>query len=485
MASPPPPAATSNPYDRHAEKVGATLRSIGTVASTTRRYVLALAVVAVAALVAGVVTHMALDRYRLATAQIREAEQQRLLAQRAALFGVWLAEAPADRRLAIAGQMDLVADRLAATTAPGAPIWGVVQLARAIADADPAAVTPAMPEVDALAREATAAVARIDATYADLTEESDRAIAALRRVVVLVLLLAVGLLAAEGFLVVRPLVRRMERRLADDAHQAAELMASRNRLSADLSRATAELSEARRAADQANLAKSRFLAAAGHDLMEPVAALGLFIGTLERHLRDDTGRAVVTGLREARRTMHDRLESLLEVSRLEAGLIRPQRTTVALAPIMARLDRRHRPRAEAKTIELRVVESTASIQTDPDLFERILDQFLANAVLYTEPGGRVLLGCRRDGRRMRVEVHDSGVGIPEGKRRRIFEEFVQLPDPGRERGEGIGLGLAIVDRIARLLGLPLEVRSVVGKGSVFAVAAPLAPRPALLRNRAA
>ena len=229
--------------------------------------------------------------------------------------------------------------------------------------------------------------------------------------------------------------------------------------------------QAREAAEEANVAKSRFLAAAGHDLRQPLHALGFFVDALQEQSLPPDGRVVVNNIRRSVDAMEDLFNSLLDVSRLDAGIVRPRIATIALAPLMERVRLEYDPVAPQKDLSLIVARNSLFVRSDPVLLERIMRNLVANAVRYTDRG-RVILGARRDAHSVRIEVWDSGRGIPKDKHREIFQEFRQLDNPQRDRRKGLGLGLAIVERLVKLLDHPLELRSQLGKGSVFAVTVP-------------
>ncbi len=229
--------------------------------------------------------------------------------------------------------------------------------------------------------------------------------------------------------------------------------------------------QARTAAEEANVAKSRFLAAAGHDLRQPLHALGFFVDALQEQSLPADGRSIVSNIRRSVDVMEDLFNSLLDVSRLDAGIVRPRVATIALAPLMERVRVEYEAAARDKELSLRVPRNSLFVRSDPVLLERIMRNLVSNAVRYTDRG-KIVLGARRGADRIRIEVWDSGRGIPKDKHREIFQEFRQLDNPQRDRRKGLGLGLAIVERLVKLLNHPLEVRSQLGKGSLFAVTVP-------------
>jgi two-component system, sensor histidine kinase len=228
---------------------------------------------------------------------------------------------------------------------------------------------------------------------------------------------------------------------------------------------------AKEAADDANVAKSRFLAAASHDLRQPLHALGFFVENLQHYSLPEDGRNVVLNIRRSVAAMDDLFDSLLDISRLDAGIVQPHVTTVSLGVLFERIRAEYEPFAQRRGITLRVAKTRAFVRSDPALLERIIRNLLTNAVRYTDQGG-VVLGCRRSGDRLRIEVWDSGRGIPAQRHREIFLEFIQLENPERDRRKGLGLGLAIVERLSKLLDHAIEMRSAPGKGSMFAVSVP-------------
>ncbi|BAI73083.1 two-component hybrid sensor and regulator [Azospirillum sp. B510] len=233
-------------------------------------------------------------------------------------------------------------------------------------------------------------------------------------------------------------------------------------------RTEAELHRAREEADQANDGKSKFLAAASHDLRQPVQSLYLFTAALGDRIQGHPALPILDNIRQGLDTLKGLLDGLLDMSRLESGKIVAAPVEVRLNQLLGRLVAEYGPRATQKGLELRAVPTRAWVRTDPAHLERILRNLVENALRYTGKG-KVLLGCRRTSSGMRVEVWDTGVGIPADRLEDIFEEFTQL---GERSERGLGLGLAIVKRLSRLLGHPVTVRSWEGRGSVFAVELP-------------
>jgi len=248
---------------------------------------------------------------------------------------------------------------------------------------------------------------------------------------------------------------------------------------ADISeeRATQDaLSRAHQEAVVATRAKSEFLAAASHDLRQPLHAMALFISALGRRVKDPETVEIVEHLRTAVESMRHMFGALLDISKLDAGALTPAPEDFPVSDLFGQLRPGFAAQAAAKDIRFRLVPSSAVVRTDPALLETILRNLLHNAVKFTEHGS-VLLGCRRRGNRLRIDVTDSGIGIPHEQIDAVFDEFRRL-NMGRNTGsEGLGLGLAIVRRLAALLGLVIDVVSVPGHGSRFSVTVPLG-RPA-------
>jgi len=268
---------------------------------------------------------------------------------------------------------------------------------------------------------------------------------------------------------------------------AQRLERSMNELEHRVSEATTKLLEKKEEAEAANRAKSRFLAAASHDLRQPMHALGMFVAALSQQPSIDLQRRLIAQIERAVGALGDLLDSLLDISRLDAGVIEPRIDLVALQPLFDRLSNEFEAPAKIKGLDLVVRKSTAWVRTDRILLERILTNLLSNAIRYTEHG-RVFVGarvCGPDRAHLRIEVRDSGIGIAPEARESIFQEFVQLANPERDRSKGLGLGLAIVKRLVALLGHRLELRSAPGAGSTFAVVAPLVPPTVIERVRVA
>lgn len=230
---------------------------------------------------------------------------------------------------------------------------------------------------------------------------------------------------------------------------------------------TAELAGAKGEAERANRAKSRFLAAVSHDLAQPLNAAHLFTHALAQRLEHEQYRGDVGNIDGALNSAESLLAGLMDISRLDAGGMAPKIQPFCINDVLQHLAAEFRVLAQDKNLELRCVPSRAWVRSDPQLLRRVLQNFLANAVRYTAQG-RVLLGCRRDGNSLRIEVWDTGPGIAEKDQKLIFEEFRRLGTGG----QGLGLGLSIAERIAHLLGHKITLRSRIAHGTVFALNVP-------------
>ena len=244
-----------------------------------------------------------------------------------------------------------------------------------------------------------------------------------------------------------------------------------------LERSRRELASARDDAVAANAAKSRFLAAASHDLRQPIHALRLFAEALGEG--DDRARMrdLARRIRDSADSLTAMFDELLDLSRLESGGVEARLADFPVGPLVDQLVAELEPDATAKGIALARVATSAVVHSDPLLLRRILQNLLVNALRHSEQG-RILIGGRRRGGELRIEVWDTGPGIPASMRSEIFREFTQLDQ--KRRSEGLGLGLAIVERLAKLLGCRIELDSWVGRGSVFRICVPLATRPRAL-----
>ncbi len=241
---------------------------------------------------------------------------------------------------------------------------------------------------------------------------------------------------------------------------------------AELSEALVATAHARRAAETANVSKTRFLAAASHDLLQPLNAARLFTSALRQHPGlDAEASSLAERIDASFRAAEDLLDALLDTSRLDAGSYRPEIGGFALAELFESLQAQFAVVAEQRGLSLRVVPTSMAVRSDPQLLRRILQNFVSNALRYTSKGG-VLLGARRVGKEVRIEVWDSGPGIAADQRAKIFDEFQRLAQPSPWGEKGLGLGLSICDRLAGILGHRLDLHSRVDHGSCFAVTVP-------------
>ena len=291
----------------------------------------------------------------------------------------------------------------------------------------------------------------------------------------------VALLAAVASMAYIVGARNVHRLLRDSLQLSFENLALRREAEghiSDLRRRETALDAARRSAEHANAAKTRFLAAASHDLRQPIHALGLLFATLAERARDEHTAPVLKQIDSAVDAIDSMLNSLLDISKLDAGVVRPEVGPLDLGSLMERLAHDYQPIARVTGNRLRVRPTDAYVLTDEAMLQRILANLVSNALRYTA-AGRVLVGARRRGTGIRIDIYDTGPGIPADALEDIFLEFHQLGNPERDRRKGLGLGLAIVKRLAGLLGQDIEVRSTVGRGSRFSVTVPLcsAPQP--------
>lgn len=250
-------------------------------------------------------------------------------------------------------------------------------------------------------------------------------------------------------------------------HMAARLQESYATLEGKVQERTQQL-------EVANAAKSRFLAAASHDLRQPLHALGLFLTQLRMESNPSEQERLHIRLEAAVTAMNELFNSLLDISRIDAGVLTPEVTSFPIERLLSRVEATFFETAREKGLRLRVVRSSAWIRSDALLLERILLNLVSNAVRYTKSGG-VVVGCFRRGRSLEVAVCDTGPGIPADQSRNIFNEFYQLNESGRDGNRGgLGLGLAIVHRLAELLEHPISLTSRLGRGSRFAITLPVA-----------
>ncbi|MGN6571557.1 MAG: NahK/ErcS family hybrid sensor histidine kinase/response regulator, partial [Pseudolabrys sp.] len=234
----------------------------------------------------------------------------------------------------------------------------------------------------------------------------------------------------------------------------------------ELTRLNAALAHAKGEAESANISKTRFLAAASHDILQPLNAARLYVTSLiERGENGD--RRLVDNIDASLEAVEEILGALLDISRLDTGAMRAELSVFRIDELMRQIELEFAPMAAAKGLTLTYVPSSLVVRSDRRLLRRLVQNLVSNAIKYT-PAGRVLVGCRRRGDVLRIDVFDTGVGIPQDRLRDVYVEFHRL-DNGARIARGLGLGLSIVERVARVIGSEIEVRSAVGEGSHFSV----------------
>jgi Na+/proline symporter/signal transduction histidine kinase/CheY-like chemotaxis protein len=240
----------------------------------------------------------------------------------------------------------------------------------------------------------------------------------------------------------------------------------------ELTRLNQALARAKAEADEANISKTRFLAAASHDILQPLNAARLYATSLVERRRGDDDAKLAANVDASLEAVEEILSALLDISRLDTGAMKPEITSFAIDEILSQLELEFAPLAAEKGLKLTFVSSALAVRSDRRLLRRLLQNLVSNAIKYT-PKGRVLVGCRRRGANVRIEVADTGLGIPSSKQRVIFQEFQRL-EQGAKAARGLGLGLSIVERIARILDHRITLRSSIRNGSTFAVEVPAA-----------
>jgi signal transduction histidine kinase len=239
----------------------------------------------------------------------------------------------------------------------------------------------------------------------------------------------------------------------------------------ELTQLNVALARAKGEADAANISKTKFLAAASHDILQPLNAARLYVTSLTERQRGDSDRTLIGNIDASLEAVEEIFGALLDISRLDTGAMRPEYANFRIDELMRQIELEFAPLASAKGLKLTFMPCAAVVRSDRRLLRRLVQNLVSNAIKYT-PRGRVLVGCRRRDDTLRIDVYDTGVGIPEEKRRDIFVEFRRL-DQGARIARGLGLGLSIVERVARVLNCPVDVDSTVGRGSHFAVTVPL------------
>ena len=265
--------------------------------------------------------------------------------------------------------------------------------------------------------------------------------------------------------------QHLEQRVRERTQELTEVNSQMRQEIRERAEAEARLREAKREAEQANLSKTKFLAAVSHDLLQPLNAARLFTGALLEQQVPEGSASLVRQVSHSLEDVENLLGTLVDISKLDAGVIKPDINAFCLDSLLDNLANEYRQLAASEGLQLSFVPCGAVVRSDAQLLLRILRNFLTNAIRYT-PAGRILLGCRRHAHGLRIEVWDTGMGIPEDKLQEIFQEFKRVNPSANTRDRGLGLGLAIVDKIARMLGHRIRVRSTEGQGSVFSVDVP-------------
>jgi signal transduction histidine kinase len=247
----------------------------------------------------------------------------------------------------------------------------------------------------------------------------------------------------------------------------------------ELTRLNVALGRAKADADEANVSKTRFLAAASHDILQPLNAARLYVTSLVERQGNGEDARLVGNVDASLEAIEEILGAILDISRLDTGAMKPEISSMRIDDLFRQLEVEFAPLAREKGLELVFVPCALPVRSDRRLLRRVLQNLVSNAVKYT-PEGKVLVGCRRQKGRLRIDVYDTGLGIPPSKKRVIFKEFQRL-DQGAKVARGLGLGLSIVERIAKVLDHRLELHSTPGRGSQFSITVPVAsalPSPA-------
>jgi Na+/proline symporter/signal transduction histidine kinase/CheY-like chemotaxis protein len=249
---------------------------------------------------------------------------------------------------------------------------------------------------------------------------------------------------------------------------------------AELMRVNEELAQAQMLAEEANLGKTRFLAAAGHDILQPLNAARLYCSSLIEQAGRGAPADAAANIESSLDSVETILGAVLDISRLDAGALKPNESVFRLEGLLRQIETDFRPMADEKSLEFRVVGSSMAVRTDRNLFRRLVQNLVSNAIKYTR-NGKILVGVRRRGADVELQVLDTGIGIPQNQLNSVFREFTRL-DEGMREAQGLGLGLSIVDRIARVLRLEIQIESHKGRGTRFSVILPstLAEEPSLV-----
>lgn len=264
---------------------------------------------------------------------------------------------------------------------------------------------------------------------------------------------------------------RYEKKLMLRGDELGMVARSLNELKQDLRAQGKALRSAKETAEKADQAKSQFLAAASHDLRQPLHAMQMYLAALRNELHEKKNLEIVSKVESVSISTGRLLNSLLDISQLEAGAVKPQVEEFSIQEMFRRLSLSFMPVAQKKGLNLRVVASDLTICSDPTLLERVIGNFISNAIQYTD-NGSVLIGCRNRGNNIAIQVWDTGRGVPINETFAIFDDFTQLHNDERDKGKGLGLGLAIAKRLSDCMDHKIEHRSIVGSGSFFGVIVP-------------
>lgn len=251
----------------------------------------------------------------------------------------------------------------------------------------------------------------------------------------------------------------------------------------ELTLANQQLAKAQKRAEEANIEKTRFLADAGHDILQPLNAARLYSSALIERLGDLRERELVQNVDSSLEAVESIISALLDISRLDTGALKPVMSVFRLDPLLQQIVRDFAPAAREKGLDLRLVQTSAIVTTDRNLLRRLIQNLISNAIKYSR-SGKILVGMRKRGQSAQLSVCDTGIGIAQSKLDYIFHEFARLSE-GMKESDGLGLGLSIVERIGKILDLGINVQSVVGKGSIFSVTMPLSDKLALSSSETA
>lgn len=466
---------------------------------TTRRYVLALGAIALLAVAAFSAFQGLIAAHDRTLSVVNISGRQRMLSQNIALYVHRLATddciAPRVRCLdQLSASLDLFeashagltlgggAEDIPGPTSPlvrslyfdGAPsldqrVRDYVAAVRTVLEAPAGTLGPDHPAVRHVLLEGPGPLLEaLDTVVLAYQHDGEAAMALLRRLEIAVLALTLLTLLLEALFIFRPMVGRLGSQFQALEAVGASLREANATLERRVAERTEDLAAATAAAEKANWSKSHFLAAAGHDMLQPLEAAEMFAGLLEREATTPRAQALLQDLGRTQQSLRHLVRSVLDVSKLEAGVVTPVFGPVAVGPLLLGVAAELAPAAAARELRLAVVPTALWVDSDAHLLERVLRNLISNALRYTTEGG-VVIGCRRRGDHVLIQVADSGEGIAPDDQERIFEAFVQVGTGARDRSEGLGLGLSVVRGLCRLLGHPVHLWSQPGRGSVFSI----------------